>query len=154
LPIQWQSDPQQKTYEKADSYLKEIFGEMVNHFPDAPAMAVSKGTAFCTVAVYPWGDDDASITVRSYVVTGVEKTPDLMEFLLKENAKMRFGAFGLDDENDVFFEHTIVGSSCDKTELRASVLAVLSTADTYDDQIVQRFGGLRAVDRAGKPAAT
>ncbi len=60
---------------------------------------------------------------------------------------MRFGAFGVDQDNDIFFEHTIVGSSCDKDELKASILAVVYTADQYDEQITQKWGGQRAVDR-------
>jgi len=104
-------------------------------------------SAIAQVAVYPWGNDDATITTRSYVTTGTEVTPDLMHFLLRENDTMRFGAFGLDSDNDIFFEHTIVGSTCDKDELKASVLAVVTTADRYDEQVVSRWGGQRAVDR-------
>ncbi|HOD05119.1 MAG TPA: YbjN domain-containing protein, partial [Anaerolineaceae bacterium] len=92
-------------------------------------------------------EDDATITTRAYVVTGVELTPDLMHFLLRENDRMRFGAFGVDQDNDIFFEHTIVGSTCDMEELKSSVLAVVYTADQYDDQIIQKWGGQRAVDR-------
>jgi len=46
------------------------------------------------------------------------------------------------------FDHTIVGQSCDKDELRASVLTVVLCADRYDDEIVRRWGGERALDRA------
>jgi hypothetical protein len=83
------------------------------------------------------------------VVRDVDVVPELMEFLLHENDKMRFGAFGLDSDNDVFFEHTIVGGACDKEELRASVTAVAVTADRYDDQLVARFGGKRGLDVPG-----
>jgi len=69
-----------------------------------------------------------------------------MQFLLRKNDDMRFGAFGLDRDMDIFFEHTIVGSTCDKEELRATVMAVLQTADKYDDEIVAKWGGERAVD--------
>jgi hypothetical protein len=59
---------------------------------------------------------------------------------------MRFGAFGLDDDDDVFFEHAIVGTPIHKESLRASVKAVLVTADKHDDEIKERFGGRRAMD--------
>jgi hypothetical protein len=87
------------------------------------------------------------VVVRAYVVTDVEITPELMHFLLRENNIMRYGAFGLDKDDDIFFEHSIVGSTLDKEELMASVMAVLQTADKYDDQIRQRWGGRRALDR-------
>jgi hypothetical protein len=105
------------------------------------------GSALVEVFVFPWGTDEAIINTRSYVVTGTELTPDLMRFLLRENSNMRFGAFGIDDNGDVLFEHTIVGSTCDKIELESSVNAVLEIADDYDDKIVERWGGMRALDR-------
>lgn len=72
---------------------------------------------------------------------------ELMKFLLRENDRMRFGAYGLDEDEDIFFEHTIVGSTCDKEELKASVVAVVMTADDADDKIIAKWGGQRAVDR-------
>jgi hypothetical protein len=138
---------QKACYEKVAPWMKELFGEFAIFRDDAPVVIVPLGSTYATTAVYPWGDDDATITTRAYVVTKVELTPDLMHYLLKENDSMRFGAFGVDDDKDVFFEHTIVGSTCDKGELRASVLAVVRTADQYDDQIMARWGGQRALDR-------
>jgi hypothetical protein len=105
------------------------------------------GSAFAQIGVFPWGDDDALITTRSYVVTGIELTAELMRFLLHENAGMRFGAFGIDEDGDVIFEHSIVGSTCDQRELESSVTAVAATADEYDDRIVSRWGGERALDQ-------
>jgi hypothetical protein len=138
---------QKACYDKVASWMKELFGELVLMRDDAPVMGVMMGSALATVAVWPWGDDDATITTRAYVVTGAELTPDLMRYLLQKNADMRFGAFGVDKDGDILFEHSIVGSSCDKAELKASVLAVLVTADRYDDEIVARWGGERALDR-------
>jgi hypothetical protein len=99
------------------------------------------------IGVFPWSEADAVITTRSYVVTGAELTPELMRYLLTENAGMRFGAFGLDEEGDIIFEHTIVGSTCDQKELESSVVHVARTADDYDDLIVERWGGERALDQ-------
>lgn len=145
--MQFHTAAQQACYEKVTKWMKELFGEFAMTRKDVPVVAVVIGSAVAQTAVYPWGNDDSTITTRAYVVTGAELTPDLMHFLLRQNADMRFGAFGVDDENDIFFEHTIVGSSCDKNELKASVLAVVTTADRFDDQIVARWGGQRALDR-------
>jgi hypothetical protein len=73
--------------------------------------------------------------------------PIVLHYLLRENDQMRFGAFGIDDANDIFFEYSIVGSTCDRAELKAAVSAVAFTADEYDDQIAGRWGGDRAIDR-------
>lgn len=144
--MQFHSEAHKAVYEKIGPWMKELFGEFARAREDTPVFGVLVGSALAHVAVYPWGEDDATICTRSYVVTKVEVIPDLMHFLLRKNDDMRFGAFGLDGDNDIFFEHTIVGSTCDKEELRASVMAVLTTADKYDDEIVARWGGERAVD--------
>ena len=51
-------------------------------------------------------------------------------------------AFAIDDEGDVIFEHTIVGSTCDQKEIESSVIHVARTA-----VIVERWGGERALDQ-------
>ena len=145
--MEFQTSAQQACYQKVAGMMKDLFGELAMSRPDAPLFAIALGSAYAAVAVYPWGDDDAVINTRSYVVTGVELTPDLMHYLLQSNDTMRFGAFGVDKDGDIFFEHAIVGSSCDKNELKASVLAVVSTADRLDDEITKRWGGQRAIDR-------
>lgn len=145
--MEFRSAAQKACYEKIVPWMKELFGEFVMLRNDAPAMAVVVGSAIAQVGVIPWGNDDATINTRAYVVTGAEATPELMHFLLRETDNMRFGAFGLDSDDDVFFEHAIVGSTCDKPELKASVMAVVVTADQYDDKIVARWGGQRALDR-------
>ena len=147
--MEFRSAAQKACYEKIAPWMKELFGEFVMMRNDAPAMAVVIGSAVAQVGVIPWGNDDATINTRAYVVTGADATSELMHFLLRETDNMRFGGFGLDSDDDVFFEHAIVGSSCDKAELKASVMAVVVTADQYDDKIVARWGGQRALDRTG-----
>jgi len=147
MAIEFKTAAQKACYEKIVPMMKELFGELAMFRDNAPVVLVPVGSTYASTAVYAWGDDEATITTRAYVVTKVELTPELMLFLLQENDTMRFGAFGVDSDKDIFFEHTIVGSTCDKAELRASVIAVVRTADQYDDQIMARWGGQRAVDR-------
>lgn len=150
--IQFKTDAQRACYEKVRQWLTETFGYTVKAREEAPMFDVATnlamgGSALAHVIVHPWGDDDATVVVRAYVVFDVEPTPELMHFLLRANDDVRYGAFGLDKDDDIFFEHSIVGSTLDKEELLASVMAVLQTADSYDDQIRQRWGGQRALDR-------
>jgi hypothetical protein len=147
--VEFQSDAQKEVYEKIKPWMKEIFGEFASVSETAPTFGVMIGSAYAQTGVYPWGKDDATITTRSYVVTGAELTPELMLFLLTENDRVRFGAFGVDSDKDIFFEHTMVGSTCDKEELRASVKAVIMSADDADDKIVAKWGGQTARDRIG-----
>lgn len=145
--MEFQTDAHKEVYEKINPWIKELFGAFVFPREDAPIFSVMVGSALAQVGVSAWGQDDATITTRAYVVTGCELTQELMLFMLKENDKMRFGAFGVDQENDIFFEHTIVGSTSDKEEIKASVMAVILTADEYDDKIIAQWGGQRALDR-------
>jgi hypothetical protein len=150
--MEFESEAQKKCYERVLPWFKELFGELAVAHDALPLIGVSMGSAFIQTAVFPWGDDDATITTRSYVVTDVQVTADLMRYLLMENARLRFGAFGLDEDGDIVFEHSIVGSTCDKEEVKASVLAVGMVADKYDDEIRARWGGQRALERRGEMA--
>lgn len=145
--MQFVTVAQRQCYEKVGPWVTDLFGGSVLRNPEKPILGVMHGSAFAQVGVFPWTDDDAIITTRSYVVTNVDLTPELMRFLLEENGGMHFGAFGVDDDGDIFFEHSIVGSTCDRKELESSVTAVVQTADDYDDQIVARWGGQRALDQ-------
>lgn len=145
--MEFESDVQKQVYEKVAGYMRDIFGEQARARPDRPVHLVQLGSTLTHVVVAPWGDDEAVVMVRAYVVYQADLVPELLLFLLKENDSKRFGAFGVDGDGDIFFEHSIVGSTCDKVELKASVMAVVWTADQYDDQIMQRWGGMREVDR-------
>jgi hypothetical protein len=145
--MEFETQAQKACYENVAPWVSDLFGGSVLRKSDKPILGVMHGSAFAQVGVFPWGDDDAIITTRAYVVTGTKLTPELMRFLLEENAGMRFGAFGVDDEGDIIFEHSIVGSTCDQKELESSVIHVARTADEYDDQIVARWGGERALDQ-------
>jgi hypothetical protein len=145
--MDFQTKPQEEVYKKVEGYLRELFGEMVKKPAERPVFLLRRGSTIIHIAIAPWGEDEAVVVVRAYVNFGADLVRDLLEFLVKQNSKMRFGAFGADDDGDIFFEHTIVGSTCDKKEIKASVLAVGSTADDYDEQIMRRWGGLRQEDR-------
>ena len=145
--MQFAGKPQKETYEKIGEWMKELFGMFSDPVPDKPTYIFRQGDTLVHVLVSPWGPDDASVTVRSYVVFDVEATPELMHFLLQTNNELRFGGFGLDSDDDVFFEHTIVGSTCDPEELKASVLAVANTSDKYAEKIISAHGGIKPMDR-------
>lgn len=146
--MEFQSKPQQEVYERIEPWMREVFGAFLRVRDDAPGFHIMIGSAYASVYVLTWKDDEATVMARAYVVTNVELTPDLLHYLLRENEQLRFGAFGVDEDNDICYSHTLVGSTCDKEELKACVMAVVAMADKYDDEIVQRWGGQRAIDRA------
>jgi hypothetical protein len=145
--MEFETEAQKACFEKVAPWITDLFGGSVLRNPDRPVLGVVEGSAFAQIGVFPWGAEDATITTRAWVVTHAELGEELLLFLLRENGGMHFGAFGLDDEGDIFFEHSIVGSTCDRKELESSVVAVLRTADEYDDRIVARWGGRRSLDQ-------
>jgi hypothetical protein len=56
------------------------------------------------------------------------------------------GAFSMVG-TDVFFSHAFLGRDLQAPQLLASLNNVASTSDTYDEQIVARFGGATALER-------
>lgn len=146
--MEFKTDAQRSCYERIHQWLRELYGEEnVRPRTDSTMFGITRGSAYITVLVWANGEQDAWVSTRSWVVTKVELVPELMKYLLRKNYDMTQGAFGIDDANDIFFEHTILGSSCDKNQLRASVGGVSFVADKYDDEIVGRWGGERSVDR-------
>lgn len=146
MDIPFQTEAQRHVYGKVSTHLHAMFADSVQANADRPLFYLSKGSAIAQVSVMPWSEDDAIVNVRAYVVFGASVERELLHFLLRCNDRVRFGAFGLDEDDDIFFEHRLVGSCCDQAEIAASVLAVLQTADEYDDVIQARWGGERAVD--------
>lgn len=145
--MEFKTPAQQGIYEKLRPLVTELFGEMATAREDRPTFGIQFGSAWVQTWVSAWGDDDATITTRAWLTTGTELTIDLAKFLLNANDDMRFGAFGIDKDGDTFFEHTILGSTATKAEIKASIRAVATTSDDYDDDIVARFGGTRMADR-------
>jgi hypothetical protein len=139
---------QQACYEKIKVWLQELYQNDV-FMPDdeLPIFALHSGSAIAVVEVQDYGDEEALISIWSYVVTGAAIKQDLLDYLLRQNNKIKFGGFSLDPEDDILFHAELIGSTCDKKEIETSVTAVLQTADEYDDIIVKTWGGERAIDR-------
>lgn len=146
--MEFETEAQQACYENVARWMKELFGEQFTiQRDDTPVIAVTYGSAVSQTGVFPWKESDALVNTRAYVVTGAELTRETLEYLLHRNDDALFGAFGLDDDGDILFEHSLLGSTCTKEDLRVSVMAVLTTADEEDEEIVSRWGGQRAADR-------
>ncbi|MGB3532761.1 MAG: YbjN domain-containing protein [Microcoleaceae cyanobacterium] len=144
--MKFETKPQQDCYNKIAGWMDELFSDYPWEKLDDVGFGLFMGSAWVEVKINPWNDDDSVINTRSKVVINPELNLDLLQFLLEENAERLFGAFSLSKAGEILFEHTIVGSTCDPEELESSVIAVLETADDYDDQIIKKWGGQRALD--------
>lgn len=147
MPVEFANEAQRTTYDKVAGLLREEFGRQAIAYEDRPGFAIKTGSAITAVYIEPIGDHQSCVRVLSWVVTGAEQSPELHVFLLRSNLGMRFGAFGIDDGGDIMFTHALHGETVTHDALMFSVYGVAQVADDMDDEIVQRFGGQRAVDR-------
>ena len=107
---------------------------------------ISRGSTQVMIIVRPFTSNETSIECISQVVTGANISPELMNFLLRKNAELHFGAFGLYFDNTITFSHSITGTNLDENELVNTLNAVAIIADHYDDKIMELAGGKRAAD--------
>ena len=158
--LQFDSQTQEITYQKVADYLNSsrLFKDSMRAIADRPKFDLLYESTMVEVEVlpwevHPWDDSDMAIVrACSCVTIGTEMDTQLMHYLLSENRHMQFGAFQLDDSNNIVFSESVVGGeSLDLVELQTCILCVAAIADTYDDIIAARFGGLRAIDRLSVP---
>lgn len=156
MALQFTNPVQALTYDKVADYLREsvLFQNALRENRDRPKFDILYGSALVEVEVLPWevhpweAGDLATVRATSCVTVGSTLNCELMEFLLTENRRMRFGAFHLDEAGQVVFSESVLGGeSMSLMELQTCILSVVTIADTYDDIIAQRFGGFRARDQ-------
>ena len=90
--------------------------------------------------------NETIVECMSNVVTGANVTPEIMKFLLRKNAELHFGSFGLLFDDTITFSHAITGTNLDDNELITTLNSVAFISDYYDDVIVEMAGGKRASD--------
>jgi hypothetical protein len=145
--MEFANDVHKATYEQVRGWVGELYGAMAEPLDnDKPGFRVRSGSALVCCVVEPWGDDDACVTFFSWVITKVEQSAALHEYLLRENMRNRYGAFAIDEVGDIIFRWTTPRTSLSKEEIRTGLAAVADSADGYDDDIKKRFGGERASD--------
>ncbi|MDC1068469.1 hypothetical protein OAQ99_04850 [Candidatus Kapabacteria bacterium] len=132
------------TTKKVEKFLEKNFPEHLS-FGNGQ-FTISRGSTQVMILVRPFTNKETSVECISQVVTGANITPELMSFLLRKNAELHFGAFGLYFDNTITFSHTIAGTNLDESELVTTLNAVAVISDHYDDKIVEIAGGKRATD--------
>ena len=104
------------------------------------------------VFVVPTWLEDEQTVIRIFAITNLEVpvTAALTNYLLAQNLEFVLGAFALDAQNGaVWFNHNLLGDHMAAEEFESSLAAVASTADRFDDEIKERFGGRLYVEGPG-----
>ncbi len=122
-----------ETYKKIDGYIAELFHEdEVIQIDDM--YSFSFGTVTVNILVRPWHSEDVLVDVFSYLAEDVSLSKAQLDELLRMNATIPFGSFGLSVDNSVKFSYTLAGKNLDKNEFSAAVQNIAAIADQYDEQ--------------------
>ena len=90
--------------------------------------------------------------VTAPILREVTPTPELFEWVARQGGSRWFGhveAHSADgsDHVELLFSHTLLGDYLDQPELETAMWALLTTANTWDDELKERFGGKRSSDQ-------
>jgi|DewCreStandDraft_5_1066085.scaffolds.fasta_scaffold63427_1 hypothetical protein len=132
------------TVQKLESLLSQYFPEHLK-FGDG-TFTIQKGSSQIMIVVRPYTNSETCVEFFSNVVTGAKITSELMHFLLRKNAELHFGAFGIIFDDTITFSHSILGSTLNQDSLQLILRTVAVICDHYDDIIVDIAGGKRASD--------
>ncbi|PKL77553.1 MAG: hypothetical protein CVV27_05120 [Candidatus Melainabacteria bacterium HGW-Melainabacteria-1] len=100
-----------------------------------------RGSAVLYLSIEDWGMRDVMVRCTSYVVMGATIDAELLSFLLEANAKIPFGSFAIDDDQDILFEYALIATNSARYELKEAIKAVAKAVDDYDNKIINRWGG-------------
>lgn len=92
------------------------------------------------------GEEDAMVILWAPLVFGAEIDAELTEFLLRENARRRFGAFAIDEQGTIVMGHTLLISALTSESLLSALGNLALGGDEIDDWIISRYGGMHAAD--------
>lgn len=108
--------------------------------------AIPHGSSSVSIVVRPYTETDTIIELTAQVVSEAKVTPELTRWLLRKNAELHFGGFGLLFDDTIVFTYAISGTPVDANALEAAITSVAVIADHYDDEIVKLAGGKRAAE--------
>lgn len=123
------------TKQKIEGYMKDLFHDhevvKIDDF-----YTFTFGSITVTVQVLPWHSEDVLVKVYSYLGEDDAQLPaDLASELLRLNATIPFGGFGLTFEGQAVFSYSLAGANVDANEFQAAVQMVAKTADDYDEYV-------------------
>jgi hypothetical protein len=136
------------TAQKVESILKKNFSDYIAF--ENGSYTISRGSTQVIVVVRPFTESETCIECMAQVVSGARIDAELTSYLLRKNAELHFGAFGLLFDGTITFAHSITGTNVDENELATTVNAVAIIADHYDDEIVKMAGGQCCGDLANQ----
>ncbi|MFP4368928.1 MAG: T3SS (YopN, CesT) and YbjN peptide-binding chaperone 1 [Candidatus Kapaibacterium sp.] len=133
-----------RTIASVEDILKKKFPEYLAF--DNFTFVIQRGSTQVMIIVRPFTENETVVECTANVVYGATIDEKLLKFLMRKNAELHFGSFGLLFDNTISFNHSLAGTNLDENELITALNAVAIIADHYDDEIVSMAGGKRAQD--------
>ena len=137
--LPYESEGQREAYERLRAPLESVLGPVRERIHAIGYVYEIEGTT-ATSTFAPWGDDTI-VANRCYLAGDVPMSEALLRELATWTEAGRFGFFGVDDANNVYFEHQVVGSTTTADTLGRSVRQTHATAMARKDEVRSRFGG-------------
>lgn len=119
-------------------------------------ITVDRGSTRMFLEFFPQADKRVVyVTMTCPIGFYVPITPELNEYIARNVDKWYFGHLAMNPYADdsehagkayISFTHTLIGEYLDPAELTIPLFAMLSSADATDDEVVERFGGVRYQD--------
>ncbi len=143
-----EAETNRKAIEQSLRIIERTLVNRIHRRIDQRLFVVKQGSAYVMIAVQPFGRDRAIVRFAAQLVSGIEMSGDLARRLLKINARLRFGAFGYQEQGQVVtLSHSILGGeTLDLEELQATLEDLALLADEFDDRLVALGGGCRMSD--------
>lgn len=130
--------------EKLKSFFESNYNDTT--FFEDDSFTITKGSTQVMVRADNITEDHVVIDLVSHVVKDANVNDDIKNFLLRANSELKFGGFGLLFDDTIIFQHSILANDFSESNLKSSINAVASVADYYDDILVEKAGGKRALD--------
>ncbi len=134
----------EETRIRVENILKDAYPEFINFGNDV--YAVTRGSTRVMISIRPFTAEECMVECTAHVVAGATINEELMRFLLRKNAEIHLGGFGLLFDDTIVYSNSITGTHLDRNELIVLVASVAVISDHYDDEIVAIAGGKRASD--------
>lgn len=124
----------EKTKVKVEKYLKNILK------PDEliklnDIYSFKFGTIMVQIKIIGYHTEDVLVEVFSYLAEDIKYSAELGEKLLRLNATLHFGGFGLTFDNSIVYTYSLAGANLDFNEFLAAVQTVATISDSYDELV-------------------
>lgn len=108
-------------------------------------LSIRYGSSRVFVRVHEFAEKSALAMVFSPMLSNVENTPELREFVAFAGADYVFGSFLLVEREgnkvDLLMKHNLLADNLEANELGYVVAGIASTCDELDSDLAARFGG-------------